>query len=175
MNIIAKNLYMFARLNAVSGNSFLYVNANFVKNCCQDYDKQYVNIALGNVSVSKRPHSLMSWKRLRILLCVNGINTVGCRYNAVQYNMALHTSLQLPRKNINQNVNPQTHPILRPNWRAMRFRLEGFSRKLTALYRHRTVFWIDNDSSRTSVSPPCMSTNPLSFIVVFIKALLQWC
>ena len=33
--------------------------------------------------------------------------TVGCHYNVVQYYMMLHTSLQLPRLNINRNVNPQ--------------------------------------------------------------------
>ena len=31
-------------------------------------------------------------------------NTVGCLYNAVQYNMILHTSLQWLRPNINQSL-----------------------------------------------------------------------
>ena len=37
--------------------------------------------------------------------------TVECRYNTVQYDTILHTSLQLPRQNINQSVNPQRHPM----------------------------------------------------------------
>ena len=35
-------------------------------------------------------------------------NTVGCCYNAVQYDLILHTSLQLSRKNINQECEPTT-------------------------------------------------------------------
>ena len=34
-------------------------------------------------------------------------HTVECRYNAVQYNIVLHTSLQEVRQNINQKLNPQ--------------------------------------------------------------------
>ena len=47
--------------------------------------------------------------------------TVKCRSNAVQYNMVLHTPLQWLRENIHvhQNLNPQTHPIPRPNVWAM--------------------------------------------------------
>ena len=33
--------------------------------------------------------------------------TLGCRYNSVQYNMVLHTSLKELRQNINQKLNPQ--------------------------------------------------------------------
>ena len=34
-------------------------------------------------------------------------NTVECRYNAVKYNMILHTSLQWLRQSIDQSLNPQ--------------------------------------------------------------------
>ena len=44
---------------------------------------------------------------------------VECCYNAVQYNMILHTTLQWLKSNINQNLNPQKHPISRLNRRAM--------------------------------------------------------
>ena len=54
--------------------------------------------------------------------------TVGCRYNAVQYDMILLTSLQLPMQNINQIWTHQRHPIPRPNGRAMGCLLWGFSR-----------------------------------------------
>ena len=41
------------------------------------------------------------------ILSHNLIYTAGCRYTAVQCNMRLYTSLQLPRRNINQSVDPQ--------------------------------------------------------------------
>ena len=48
------------------------------------------------------------------------INAVECCYNAVQYIMILHTSLQKVRQNIIQRLNPQ-HYIPRPDGRDMRF------------------------------------------------------
>ena len=36
--------------------------------------------------------------------------TVRWHYNALQYDMILHISLQLPRQNINQSFNPQKIP-----------------------------------------------------------------
>ena len=55
-------------------------------------------------------------KLLQIYLTVileSGLIQSGAIYNAVQYHTILHTSLQLPRQNINQSVNPQkTHPYL---------------------------------------------------------------
>ena len=41
-------------------------------------------------------------------------NIVGCRYNAVQYDMILYTALQLARQNINQGKNPQKTPHSSP-------------------------------------------------------------
>ena len=41
-------------------------------------------------------------------------NTVLCRYNAVQYNMMLHTTLQWLKSNINQNFNPRKTPLISP-------------------------------------------------------------
>ena len=38
--------------------------------------------------------------------------SVGCRYNMVQYDMISHMSLELPRHNIDQSVNPQDTPYL---------------------------------------------------------------
>ena len=40
--------------------------------------------------------------------------TVECCYNTVQYEMILHTSLQLRRQNINQTVNSQNTPQTSP-------------------------------------------------------------
>ena len=44
----------------------------------------------------------------------SGLIQSGAIYNAVQYHMILHTSLQLPRKTTNQSVNPQKTPHTSP-------------------------------------------------------------
>ena len=41
--------------------------------------------------------------------------TVKCRYNAVQYNMSWHKSLQELRQNTNQRLNPQKTPHTSPS------------------------------------------------------------
>ena len=38
------------------------------------------------------------------------VDTIECRYNAVQYSTILHTSLQELNQNINQRLNPQKTP-----------------------------------------------------------------
>ena len=48
-----------------------------------------------------------------LLLCMHDI-TMECRYDAVQYNKILHTSLQDLRQNINQRLNPQNTPHSSP-------------------------------------------------------------
>ena len=40
--------------------------------------------------------------------------TVKCRYDVLQYNMVLHTSLQEVRQNINERLNPQKTPHTSP-------------------------------------------------------------
>ena len=71
-------------------------------------------------------------------------NTVECRYNAVQYNMILHTSMQRPRQSINHSWNPQNNPIPRPNGRAMGCILWGFGWKLMAwdVEHYSDVTWV---------------------------------
>ena len=64
-----------------------------------------------------------------IYICVNSIYTVGCRYNKVQYNTILLSSLQLQKQNINQSVKKHKTPISRPNERAIGCVFWGFSRK----------------------------------------------
>ena len=97
--------------------------------------------------------------------------TIGCRNNAILYDMILRTSLQFPMHIINQSVNPKRHPIPCPNGRAMGCRLWGVSRKLTALKRHYIVhltfrfnqlLWhglclrlMYKPPTRQTVAPPC--------------------
>ena len=64
-------------------------------------------------------------------LTLNNNNTVKCSYNTVQHNVILHSSLQWVIQNINQLLDPQIHPIPRPNGQAMGCLLWGFWRKLT--------------------------------------------
>ena len=58
---------------------------------------------------------------------------VQCRYNAIQYNMILHKSLRWLWQNVDEGLNPQRHPISRPNGRAMGRLLWGSWRNLTKL------------------------------------------
>ena len=46
-----------------------------------------------------------AWSQLKRTTC-----TVRCRYNAVQYNMTMHTSLQWARQNLNQGLQSQKTP-----------------------------------------------------------------
>ena len=45
----------------------------------------------------------------------NGIfgDTIGCRYNVVQY-IVIHTTMQWQQQNINQTLESKTHPYLIP-------------------------------------------------------------
>ena len=70
------------------------------------------------------PNHYLSW-----MWCNSFMHTVGCCYNAVQYDMVLHTSLQLQSQDINLYVKPQTTP-----------HINGLSGKLTALERLCTVY-----------------------------------
>ena len=55
-------------------------------------------------------------KRIKWLLIIASGNTIECHYNAVQYNMILHTSLWWLRQNINESVNPHMTPHSSPWW-----------------------------------------------------------
>ena len=59
---------------------------------------------------------IVNWTLMKTLLSchMHYHVTFGCRYNAFQYDMILHTSLLLPRQNINQSVNPQNTPHTSP-------------------------------------------------------------
>ena len=65
-------------------------------------------------------------------------HTIECRNNAIQYSV-LYTVLQRLGYDLIWGWTHKWHPIPRPHGRAMGCLLWVFERKLTALYRHRTV------------------------------------
>ena len=63
--------------------------------------------------------------------------TFGCRYNAVQYDMLLHISLQWIRQNTNMSLNA---PISRPKVQAMGCLLWGFLEKNWPCYNGTALY-----------------------------------
>ena len=65
------------------------------------------------------------------------IHTVGCRYNAVQYNMTFHSALQWRMHFINQ-IAHKSHPIHPPYGRT----ICGFWRKLNQCWLILLLIWL---------------------------------
>ena len=84
---------------------------------CSGHQVSYHNANVVIYSVCFQPA-----RKLHIVRFIQwSVHTVEYRYNAVQINMALHTSLQEVRQNINQRLNAQktnTSPFNTSPWRA---------------------------------------------------------
>ena len=65
---------------------------------------------------AKYCYCLMLMNIVSQMLHFSSPNTVSWHFHSVQYNMILHTSLQLPRQNTNQSVNPQKTPQTGKLW-----------------------------------------------------------
>ena len=83
--------------------------------------------------------------------------TVECRYNAMQYNTIIHTSLQWPRQNLNPGLHSQKTLHTSPSWASygvyIVIALEQTDRVITAL--HHTwycVEWIFSHIDSSGVS-----------------------
>ena len=72
-------------------------------------------------------------------------DTVECRYNRVQNNMIMHTSLQWPRQNINQSLHSQKTPHLSPSQVSYRVSLVRILENIDHVMTDHTVqfkMWI---------------------------------
>ena len=84
-------------------------------------------------------------RQLRSNLLANAIrrelmNTVESHYNAVQYNMILHTLLQWLRQSMNHGWTHKIHPIARSNYEMYIVRIrEKIDRVITAPY---CIWWV---------------------------------
>ena len=66
-----------------------------------------------------------------------------CRCKEVQYNMILHTSLQLLRQSINQSLNPQKTPHISPYRASYGVYFVGIWEKIDSIIRapHCVILW----------------------------------
>ena len=55
-----------------------------------------------------------AWFQIMLLTSNPELEIVMCRYNAVRYNLILHTSFQWLRQNMHQRFNPQKIPPISP-------------------------------------------------------------
>ena len=99
-------------------NSWEHIWVHLVWNVEKEKKVTLFSSKLNNWSKVDNKHSKMGWDLIPWLVLryifpgQNSpplmLNTVGCHYNAVRYNMILHTSLQWLRPNINQSFSTQT-------------------------------------------------------------------
>ena len=117
----------------------LYLDWNFTEVCSQESYWQQHSTGSDNGLAPNKQQAIIQTNADLIHWCIYAalggdeiIDTVSYHYNAVQYNMILHTLLQLLSQNTNQSVNLQKTPHISHNGWAMGCLCEDY-KKMTAL------------------------------------------